>query len=454
MTRWPDDGEWIIDRYIDRLRLRSPLNPIYYRQALRSFHAIVAEHGGTDREALERWLRDRDRIWARTTLLHRVGIVNRFLDNLVASEMIADNPFATLRSRLQTRGSRRIAEALLSHESDRALEALRRPPPFSSVIGDTMREHIALMRMRGYRYEAQAAILLRFDRFLQGRSDIAGRPLTDMLRCWGASRATLNHAAECEKLARILDRARRHGDLSMSSRRPDHRPIQQVAQSWRRPHIYSAEEIGRMLDIAQSHSSPHAPSRAVNLCTMLVLLYCAGLRIGELARLTLGDVDLQAGTITIRETKFYKSRLLPLSGNAIAALGALLAARREAKAPDDPGARLFWHDQGGRGYARSTIADRLVDVLRMAGIKPAKGRVGPRIHDLRHTFVVHRILAWYRDGVDAQERLPYLATYLGHRDINSTLVYITVTKELLEEASERFRVVGAPCLSVPGEARP
>ena len=100
------------------------------------------------------------------------------------------------------------------------------------------------------------------------------------------------------------------------------------------------------------------------------------------------------------------------------------------------------------------MAYNLVEVLRRAGTKPPKGKVGPRLHDLRHTFVVHRILQWYREGVDPQERLPFLATYLGHRDVNSTLVYITVTQELLHEASERFRVVGAPCLNAAREARP
>lgn len=453
MTRWPKDGGLIIDGYVAGLPLRSPLNPVYYRQALRGFQAVVTQHGETDRGALERWLHERDRVWARSTLLHRVGIVNRFLDDLEAGGLIARNPFDDLRARYNTRGSRRIAEALLAPDPGRALETLRQPPPFGSVLGDRMREHIALMRKRGYRYETQAAICLRFDRFLQGRLDLAGRPLEVMLQAWGEARTTPNHGAECEKLARMLDRARRHGDPTQAPRRPDHRPIKRVAEGWRRPHIYSPEDVGRLLDIARSYPSPRAPSRPVNLYTMLVLLYCAGLRIGEVARLMLGDVDLRAGTIAIRETKFYKSRLLPLSGDAIAALDELLMARREARAQDHPAAKLFWHDQGGTGYVRATIADMLVDILRMAGIKPAKGKIGPRIHDLRHTFVVHRILEWYREGVDVQERLPFLATYLGHRDINSTLVYITVTQELLQEAGERFRAIGAPCLGVSREAR-
>ena len=76
------------------------------------------------------------------------------------------------------------------------------------------------------------------------------------------------------------------------------------------------------------------------------------------------------------------------------------------------------------------------------------------MHDLRHSMIVNRILQWYRSGINPQDRLPFLATYLGHRDINSTLVYITVTQDLLQEASERFRVVDARCLDPVEGARP
>jgi integrase len=86
-------------------------------------------------------------------------------------------------------------------------------------------------------------------------------------------------------------------------------------------------------------------------------------------------------------------------------------------------------------------------------LKPLRGKTGPRVHDLRHSMVVNRILEWYRTGINPQDRLPFLATYLGHRDINSTLVYITVTQDLLHHANERFRAVGAPCLNLEQEVR-
>lgn len=255
-----------------------------------------------------------------------------------------------------------------------------------------MRNHVTLMRARGYRYQAQASWLWRFDRFLQAHPELAGEPISVMLQHWAAARLTANHAAECERVARALAKALHHLDPATKPRRPDPRPGQQVARQWRRPYIYSPEEVRRLLEIARTYPSPRAPLRPISLYTMLVLAYCAGLRLGELARLNLADIDLQAGTITIRETNFFKSRILPLADSALLALREYLEARRKAKAPQSPDSGLFWHDQGNARYTSHSIAWSLVDILRRAGIKPPKGKTGPRIHDLRHSFVVNRLL--------------------------------------------------------------
>jgi site-specific recombinase XerD len=177
---------------------------------------------------------------------------------------------------------------------------------------------------------------------------------------------------------------------------------------------------------------------------MLVLAYCAGLRMQELVHLVMSDVRLEEGLIEIRDTKFFKSRTLPLTSSVVKTLREYLHARMRAGANTAADSPLFWHNKAG--YAYITANHLLRRVLRKAGLKPKPGRVGPRIHDLRHTFVVHRMLAWYREGVDVQARLPYLWTYLGHRDLHSTIVYLTVTQELLQEASERFRKIGASLL--------
>jgi integrase/recombinase XerD len=458
MSTWPDTDGKIIERYLAQLRLRYPISPIYYRHALRSFQDVASRKGPQSiritRETLETWLSERARIWARSTLLHRARIINRFLDYLVQEGFVASNPIDELRTEYHARSDKAVLRALLSPDTDQALEALRRFPAFGSVLGDLMRNHIALMRARGYRYQTQARWLWRFDRFLQAHPEFAAEPVPVMLRHWAVARPTANHAAECEKLARILAKALHRLDPATIPKRPDPRPGQQVAKQWRRPYIYSAEEVRQLLDIAQAYPSPRAPLRPASLYTMLVLAYCCGLRLGEIARLNLGDVDLAAGTIAIRETKFFKSRLLPLADSALVAVKEYLEMRRKAKAPKSPDSGLFWHDQGNARYTPHAIARCLVDILRRAGIKPSKGKIGPRIHDLRHSFVVNRILEWYRTGINPQDKLPFLATYLGHRDIHSTLVYITVTQDLLEQANQRFRRFGAYCLDASEGVQP
>jgi len=181
---------------------------------------------------------------------------------------------------------------------------------------------------------------------------------------------------------------------------------------------------------------------------MILLAYCAGLRRGELARLDLGDVDLRSGTITVRETKFYKTRILPLTDSVMVELRTYPDARRRTGAPQEPQSGLFWQDHFKDRYTPVVVSTMITNVMRLAGFKPPSGRIGPRVHDLRHSMVVNRILEWYRAGINPQGRLHFLSTYMGHRDINSTLVYITVTQDLLQEASAVHLVAAGVYITV------
>ena len=259
------------------------------------------------------------------------------------------------------------------------------------------------MRSRGYQYETQAHWLLRFDRFLQANSELAGASLETMLARWEAAKPTRNHAAECQKLGRLLTKARYRLDPSIPPKRFNARPEREVAREHRRPHIFSPADVRQMLDVARSYPSPDAPLRPMVLYTMVVLAYCAGLRRGELAGLDLGDLDLQSGTITIRETKFYKTRILPLTESVVAELRAYIDARRRAGAPQDPQSGFFWHEHFNDRYTPVSVSTMITRVMRRAGFKLPTGRVGPRVHDLRHSMVVNRILQWYRSGVNPQD---------------------------------------------------
>jgi integrase len=309
-----------------------------------------------------------------------------------------------------------------------------------------MQNYVFLKRSLGFRYCTQELQLLRLDRFLQQRPDLDGRPVSMIVEEWGKKNPTPQHLFECAETGRILARALQRIDPTVAIPPVDPRLNMQVRRNQRKPYIYSESDVSLLLKTALSFPSPEAPGRPLMLYTMIVLGYCVGLRIGEIVRLTVGDIDLADKTIEIRETKFFKSRRLPVTNSVSAALDDYLKARRLEGALDDPSAPLFWQRRAAREYRYPTIRALLVKVIRCAGLKPDPGTAGPRIHDLRHSFVVGRILTWYREGINAQERLPYLVTYLGHKDIHSTLVYITITQELLQHASERFRSFGAHVL--------
>jgi integrase len=213
----------------------------------------------------------------------------------------------------------------------------------------------------------------------------------------------------------------------------------QVLAEHRHPYIYTPEQIETLLATARVLPSPRASLRPLSVYMMFVLGYCAGLRLSEIVKPTLADVNLQEGTLDIRDTKFFKSRRLSLTPSVVEALRDYMKARRKAGAPMTPTAALFWNQTTNQGYSRVTVQALMIEVARRAGLKPKRGRIGPRIHDLRHSMVHSRMLTWYQEGINPQSRLPHLATYLGHKGINSTLVYMTVTPQLMQLASERSR---------------
>jgi integrase/recombinase XerD len=449
MNAWPDDNGDAIQRHVRQLRPRNGGTVRVYRCILLGFQRFVQECGATavSPATIEAWLRDRANCWPMHLVLHRARIVDRFLDFLASEGSIQDNPLEKLRVRCGQGAGAPIVRALLAADSALALEAQRPLPRFASFLGPCMREHVQRMQTIGYRYATEMACFLRFDRFLQGRPDLADQPLAVLLQRWASESPTLNHAYECQQVGRSLAKAWRRLDPSVELPKVDRRLSRQLAQQRRCPYIYSPQEVRHLLDTARAFPSPRSPLRPLTLYTMIVLAYCAGLRLGEFVRLTLDDVHLDAGEIAIRETKFFKSRTLPLTDSVMSALRDYLEARRRAGASQDGSSGLFWRGPGAAAsYSYAMTEHLLISVLRRAGLKPEKGHVGPRIHDLRHAMVVNRMLQWYREGINPQARLPYLATYLGHKDINSTLVYLTVTQELLQQASERFRAFGARSL--------
>jgi site-specific recombinase XerD len=203
------------------------------------------------------------------------------------------------------------------------------------------------------------------------------------------------------------------------------------------PHIFTHEELQRLLDASTCCENQRCKLQPYTCRMLILLLYGAALRISEALSLTLADVDLPSGLLTIRESKFYKTRLVPMSSALTSALMTYVTERAKEHSTQ-PETALFLTREG-TPLARYT-AENVFRRLRVrAGVfRYDGGRYQPRLHDLRHAAAVHRLIAWYRQGANVQRLLPQLATYLGHIHIAATQRYLTLTPELLHEASQRF----------------
>lgn len=452
MTRSSSAGADFVGRFLRTQRFRHRETGRIYGHFLRAFQASVGEGAiGTSVSVsnLQEWLCEKRQMWPLHMVCHRARLVERFLEWSQVRGVIDTNPFAELHCYYGPRTTP-IVRALVSDDVETALRDLRPQPRFGSFLGKVMAEHLELMRLLGYRYDVNEGMLLRFDRFLQSRSELAGESVNRLIEVWAQSDPSPNRLWEAKRVGQLISKAMHRLDPAAATFPMSIEISQPVRLEQRRPHVYSDAEMQRILKAALAFPSPKAPLRPLSLFTMVVLAYCAGLRLGEIVGLTLGDVNLQDGTIEIRDTKFFKDRRLPLAAAVIAALKNYLVAREQAGGPTNSDSGLFWNQKFGQRYSRGGLSILLVEVLRRAGLKPTTGRIGPRIHDLRHTMVGHRMRQWYREGINPQSKLPHLATYLGHKDINSTLVYLNITPELLHEASERFRKNGAATLQTGG----
>ena len=203
------------------------------------------------------------------------------------------------------------------------------------------------------------------------------------------------------------------------------------------PHIYTRTEV-RQIMAAARRIGPHGSLRPVVITTLVGLIYTTGLRIGEALKLTLADVDLKKRILLIRETKFKKSRNVPLSPSATAQLQVYLSQRRKAGLSASGDSPVFVNSRG-ENYGQAGFTTIYLEIIRKLGIRAPMGQPGPRIHDYRHTFAVNRLLAWYREGANLAAKLPLLSTYLGHATVTGTEIYLHATAELLENTGQRFR---------------
>jgi len=307
---------------------------------------------------------------------------------------------------------------------------------FSSALAAPMIRFLRHKQALGRIYKAEYFRLRSLDRFLAqgGASDLDAAAFlswceTNKHVASGVRRANM-------RTVRAFSLYRRRSEPDCYVPDPSLFPPEHIR---RPPYIFSEAEISRLLDrTLELRRVSHTPLRPEAMRLALVLLYCAGLRFGELLRLEVGDYDPAERVLHIRTSKFHKSRKIPLSIDAVSELEQYLAARHRLCRRREVGKRLLWNgSQQGDGYSRGRFRLAMWQLLDREGIRSPDGH-RPTIHSLRHTFAVHVLLRWYHSGVELQSRLPQLAIYMGHVSIVSTEKYLHFVADLVSAVSARF----------------
>ena len=292
-------------------------------------------------------------------------------------------------------------------------------------------EYLAMRRALGFKLVSQGPRLMSFVRFCEERGE--GRVTAGLAVEW----ATATSGDEVNQ-ARRLDVVRIFARHLQALDPATEVPADDVlSRRYRRipPYLYSPEEVSALVSAA---GGLRPAIRAAGWQALICLLAVTGMRPGEACRLGRGDVDLDAGTIVIADSKFGKSRLVFLDPTAVTALRGYARARDGAF----PEAGTFLVNSCGRPQRGTYLPHVFAPLAEAAGIQAPPGQRAPRLHDLRHVFAVATLLDWYRDGRDVQARLPVLSTWLGHVDPKSTYWYLQAVPELLALAAGRLEPAG------------
>jgi site-specific recombinase XerD len=204
------------------------------------------------------------------------------------------------------------------------------------------------------------------------------------------------------------------------------------------PYIYSRQELKLLFDGALAYQKNKSHIEPYMVRVSLILTYTLGLRVHEALSITLGDIDMANLVVTLRQSKFYKSRLAPFNQQVKKLLEKFLQWRKDHGQAQHAEAYLFM-DQRGKPFNASAFRNIFQRIRDNTGVKRDDGAYfQPRLHDLRHTFAVNRLLTWYRENKDVQQLLPILSVYMGHTHLAHTSVYLSMTDDLLREANARF----------------
>jgi integrase len=294
-------------------------------------------------------------------------------------------------------------------------------------------QYLTLRRALGFKLHDAGKALLKFVTFLERQR--ASYITTQLALSWAQQPSTVHPAEWARRLSVVRAFARHRSATDPRTEIPPdgllpYRPKRA------RPYLYSDAEIRGLL-----HAALRLPGRGGlrpwTYHCLFGLLSVSGLRIGEARNLELRDIDLRAAVLTVRGSKFGKSRLVPLHTSSLNVLADYLARRERCWAPRPVSPYVFVSSRGTR-LDSGEIHRTFYALSRQIGLRGPSESHGPRLHDLRHRFAVTTLLRWYRSGEDAERRLPVLSAYLGHVHVSDTFWYLSAWPELLREAMRRL----------------
>jgi integrase/recombinase XerD len=309
-----------------------------------------------------------------------------------------------------------------------------KPQRFLSALAIPIEKYIAEKQAVGYKFIKHIQRLKSFDRFVKEQYATETALTKHMVMAWTARKpnetiANQNHKISLVRgLAEYMNRAGFQAYVYPKG-------LFSVQRYSYMPYIFSMDEIKRIFDVCDHYPpSSITPNRHLILPLLMRMLYGCGLRLSEVTRLKLADVDLRKGTLFIRDTKFNKERILPMADSLTGRCHHYCSIANIGKM-NNP--YLFPSPYGGH-YSEERIYQLFRDVLRRAGIAHLGRGRGPRIHDIRHLFSINCLKKWVLEGKDLHNCLPYLSAYLGHEDLRGTQHYLRLTADIYPDILTRI----------------
>jgi site-specific recombinase XerD len=302
--------------------------------------------------------------------------------------------------------------------------------PFAELAENFIRHKQSL----GYKYESERKMMRLFCEFSSRYSNEDRNLSKDLIEAWFSSMADVAVKTKELRLSTIKLFARYMTDLGCTAYIPPKQKIRSTQNFI--PYVFSHHEISNILRTCDNMKSEWRSRHTQLLMPVILrLLYSTGLRVSEALNLKMADVDLSSGILRLRQTKTDHDRYVPLSATALDFMKEYFLEMHSGKADTE---NLFFRKYDGNGFVARTIHQYFKKILWRSGISYGGKGIGPRLHDLRHTFAVNRLLAWYEEGADVHDMLQILSTYMGHAHFEDTTYYLNASAELMAKGASAF----------------